>query len=834
MSELVRISHPRVLPIQSWSAPGESKANAGRILRWRSEELDTPGLAACIASFDSIEAFNSISIEADSELLDFFPNTFRFEISNDGRVWEPILQEADYRLISGKAAVWHFPLITARHLKFLFLCGRANRTGKYLAAFGEFRLSISGIVEIQASSELDRLWVKENLIDLRPEYGWSSSLRAKREEETLLFDLGAINRLTEIRLLSKDDADTFFPEVFSFSYSEDNIAWHHLIEENGFLSEAAVWYRWRFLPTNMRYVRLSIAEGARTREGKFVSQIIEVEFYASPDALESPGRAYSEPIHHASVLRSGMVRLAVDGEVREGVVVQGSDRRLREASTESTGIVELASDGEDRSGVAVQGSDRRLKYATEDLPGIVRLARDGEVRGGHAVQSNDARLRVATEEQPGLVELAADSENRPGVVVQGSDSRLRLASTKAPGIVRLAEIGEDAPNAAVQGNDHRLRRATVEQAGIMRFARSGENAAEAAVQANDPRLQPSTTETRGIVELARDGEEREGVVVQGSDSRLRRATEERAGIVELAASGSALQGRAVQADDPRLSDARMPLEHHHDYAPKAHDFDSHQGLIRLTSSTGVAFKAVQAAPLAHAPIAGVNSGEGAGLTGEGQREGVLGAGKEAGVVGLGLGADGAGVVGASREGAGGRFASDRDYALIAGGDLPERGVKGGELALLARGLVAVEGGARFSGVDSVVALLARVEEKDVLGPGDLVAIEAQGADYRLRKSRDAQSSQIFGVIVENPAIVLNAQSEGESQGRLYVAVAGIARIRVHAEKRPVAPGDLLCSSIHSGAAEKLDQAGGKAGAVVARSLGELKKGEGLVLALLGG
>ena len=40
---------------------------------------------------------------------------------------------------------------------------------------------------------------------------------------------------------------------------------------------------------------------------------------------------------------------------REGVVVQGNDKRIKDASTQAKGIVELAEDGENKAGVAVQG-----------------------------------------------------------------------------------------------------------------------------------------------------------------------------------------------------------------------------------------------------------------------------------------------------------------------------------------------------------------------------------------------------------------------------------------------------------------------------------------------
>ncbi|MBI3396590.1 MAG: discoidin domain-containing protein, partial [Spirochaetia bacterium] len=407
MKEQIRISHPELLTFTSWSAPGVSEEGPGKVLSWRSDELDTPTLTACTAAFDTLRSFNAVHILANESHPDFFPRTFRIEISADGTIWEPILRESDF--VPGQhGGRWHFPLIEARYIKFLFVVDKPNAAGAYFSAFGEFRVMVSGIVQLDVSSELDRLWVKENLTDGRPEYGWSSMLRSKKQEEWLQLDLGSINRVGEIRLLSKNDNETFFPEVFRISYSEDDLSWHHLLEENGFLAEPGTWYRWRFLPTNVRYLKLTVDEGAKSREGKYVSQIIEIELYAAPDLIEKSGKSEPEAVPYASVLRSGIVRLAMDGEVREGVVIQWSDRRLRDATAQNKGIVELAADGEDAALVAVQGNDRRLKYATEDMPGITRFARDGEVRAGHAVQGSDRRLKPSTEDEMGLVELAAD------------------------------------------------------------------------------------------------------------------------------------------------------------------------------------------------------------------------------------------------------------------------------------------------------------------------------------------------------------------------------------------------------------------------------------------
>jgi hypothetical protein len=839
MNSLLKISHPEILTFTQWESPGKVEDSSGKIMSYRSPELESPGLISCIGTFDTARSFNSIRIKPHPELRELFPNTFRFEISNDGVVWEPILHEANFRGGFLDQGEWHFSLISARMVKLLLSVDRPDASGKYAAAFGELSVMVSGIVHVEVSSELDRLWVKENLIDRRTDYGWSSALRQKPQNEFVHLDLGSINRVGEIRLLSKNDRDTFFPDSFRILYSEDSITYHHLIEETGFMAEPGTWYRWRFLPTNIRFLKLDIAEGARTREGKHVSQIIEIELYAVPDLVDKTEKSLPEPIPYASVLRSGILRMAMDGEVKEGVAVQASDRRLRDATTEAKGIVELASDGEDRENVAVQGNDRRLKYASEDLPGILRLARDGEARAGHAVQGNDSRLKPATEDEAGLVELAADGENRPGVAVQGSDHRLRISTEKAHGIVRLATDGSVRPGEAVQANDSRLRSATEEYPGIVRFARAGEQSDSAAVQGDDPRLRYATMQSAGIVELARDGEVREGAVLQSHDARIRPATESAPGIVEFCAPGSAAQGRAVQGHDPRLSDARRPLPHEHDYAAREHDFAAHTGTIALEKEMGAELKGFAAPQSNFAPVSGRNKGQGSGLLGVGQATGVLGAGESAGMVALGL-KEGQGLLAAADAGAGARVLSQKGYSLVAGA--PFRDLKASPYAILMQGLMHAQGSVVFSGpAEPCMAAFFPAESGDVLSPGDVVVAGTKPGT--VRKSKSAQESSVIGVVVKNASIVLEAPegylpgagpAEGFADpvapaGMVLVALSGIVKIR---SQGSVKPGDLLVTSGQPGKAEKMNADRYKPGTVFGRALDELQKGEGLIRSIL--
>lgn len=833
----IKISHPHVYSFKEIIAKGEIKlSEEGYLEEFISEKKEMPEIETILFKCTDVIYFNQIKISENPHLAHLTPTTFRFEISMDGKIWEPILKEASFKFTKGKEYVWNFSLIQAKYIKFVCYNNQPKK-GLYQIAIGKIQFCISGIVNIKVSSQLDRLWVKENLIDTRSDYGWSSSLKKEDKEEFIEIDLGSVNRVNEIRMLSKNQKETYFPVSFQISYSDDNITWHNLIEENSFFAEPGTWYRWRFYPLNIRYLRINIKENAVTKEGKYISQIIELELYADPDPLEKRNLNVSlSNIPYASVLRSGIVRLALDGEVKEGVAVQASDRRLRDATTDSKGIVELASDGEDREGVVVQGNDRRLKYASEDLPGIVRFARNREEKPLYAVQSNDDRLKPATTDSKGIVELAEDGEDREGVVVQGNDKRLKKATEHSYGIVKLAKLGESLPGVVVQGNDPRLREGTTEFKGIVRLAKHGEDNSDCAVQGSDPRLKPATTHTKGIVELAEDGEDREGVVVQGNDKRLKKATEYSYGIVKLCPKGEFVSDSVVLGDDPRLSDPRPPLPHEHDYAPKIHDFNSHKGTIKIEREMGKHYKECLPPPFDYSPIYGINNGSGSGVVGKGKIRGIVGYGNWEGITGISE--KGIGVLGKSLNGIGGNFFSERGIDLILGQFEQESSLTIEDIlklpllnkfSLMVQGKTIFKNSIYFSeenSFDGCIAAYMPVKEKETFMFGDVVIASIK--DGHVQRCHHKKSNKIIGVVVENAAIILNANIKQEWEqrkegGLVLVAFFGIVNVRVTAEMKKVEPGDLLMSSLQSGCAEKYE-GGFEPGTIIGKSLSTVKEG----------
>lgn len=835
--EPIRISHPRLVKPKKIQTQGIFEEKNNEILSFL-DEKDTSGLTSIIFELDpSNSHFNKIEIHPLSGENDYFPDIFRIEMSQDGKYWEPIIQESGFRRSQKTVASWNFSLTSALYIKFIAKINRKTEQGKYKLAFGQFHVLISGIAKITTSSEKDRLSVKENLIDGRDDYGWASLPKPKPSEEFLVFDLSAIHRVEEIRMLSKKEEPVNFPEKFTVYYSEDDLAWHQLMEEPNFLAEEGTWYRWRFLPVNARFLKI-IAEPnpypSSPPEGdSHFFEIVEVEFFASADKGDSEkGGKSSEPLPYASVLRSGMVRLAVDGENRDGVAVQGSDRRLREATTEYKGIVELATDGEHREGVVVQGSDKRLKEATELAHGLTRLARSGEDRDGVAVQGSDERLKSATTDRPGIVELAEDGETRAGVVVQGNDKRLKKATRKEYGLVILSESSGTTPDQVVTGDDPRLRDATTEAKGIVRLASNGEESPQSVVQGNDKRLKKATTEMYGIVQLARSGENKAETVVQGNDKRLQKADHENPGIVTIARHGALDSDRVVVADDPRLSDARTPLPHDHDYAPKDHDFNSHTGLIQLVGESSAEAKGIFPPNPKSAVIYGKNEHEkGAGVSAVGGKEGLIAYGEESGVVGFSVSEKGQGVLGASKSGPGGAFVSASHYAVHANGKgFSEKSLTGSGKAILAEGESSFQGIVQIDSQTTFqcMAKVFPLDTRDVIGQGDILVVADDGG--KLSKSKNPYSTNVVGVLVGKSSILLGKKKENKDEG--IVAFTGVVPMNVDPSMGAIRPGDLLVSGLTGGYAIKADPNRIKPGSIIAKALESSSKEKGTILVLL--
>lgn len=132
----------------------------------------------------------------------------------DGIVWEPILQETGFKRLNQKTGQWNFSLVQAKFLKLVGQVSEKDNSGKYKISLGRLEVGISGIVKIQVSSEHDRFWVKENLIDQRPDYGWSSKEVSKTWRRILPRRFRFYQSRKRIKALDSEVRSNFFPRKF--------------------------------------------------------------------------------------------------------------------------------------------------------------------------------------------------------------------------------------------------------------------------------------------------------------------------------------------------------------------------------------------------------------------------------------------------------------------------------------------------------------------------------------------------------------------------------------------------------------------------------------------
>jgi hypothetical protein len=438
--------------------------------------------------------------------------------------------------------------------------------------------------------------------------------------------------------------------------------------------------------------------------------------------------------------------------------------------------------------------------------------------------------------------------------VQGNDRRLKDATTLSKGIVELAENGEDKPNVAVQGNDRRLKDATTLSKGIVELAEDGEDKPNVAVQGNDRRLKDATTLSKGIVELAEDGENAPNVAVQGNDKRLKHADESAPGIVRFAKANEQKKGFAVQANDPRLYDRREPLDHSHEYAHINHDFNSHSGTLSISNSASEIIKEITPPSSLSSIIHAVNESSESGAIGvcgtaglsskeDNKSYGVFGHSRHIGVRGQSSGGDkekGCGVLGLSRFGAGGIFASEHDYSLVVDGfgvldkyDASVRLHGNGEAML-------VSGNSVFDGLVSVrntragehqvfpmsIAEIFEVDEAEYISPGDLLVVSESGGSI-LSRSRNEYSRSVIGVVAGNPVIIID--NSGVEKKAYPISLSGKAFCKVDARRDAVMPGDFIVTSGTPGCGMKgIVDSFDRIGTVIGKALDRLDDGIGLV------
>ena len=592
--------------------------------------------------------------------------------------------------------------------------------------------SISKSVDIhfESSSNKDRLWVPENLIDKREDYGWSPNTKQQSQDEFVMLDLGDTYYIHDISLRATKVGLTNFPKNFLIELSKDKNNWDTVVREENFSAAPLSWYRWSDLLSHVRYIKIKIIE-INIKKQPFY-EILKLDIFAIPDNEITEWGKNSNHQCEASEIRPGPVRFAELNSVHP----------LR----------------------AVQANDPRLKHGTTTRPGIFRIAKDNESTPMIALQSNDSRITSATEQKEGIIRLAKDKESIQGAALQSNDSRLRISNTKFPGIIQLAENKSVNPGYAVQSNDDRLRFASTTWSGIIQLAKHGEIHQDKVILSDDPRLLEANEETKGRVRFARDKGNEPFTAVQGNDSRLTLCTNKKMGLVKFANLNQKKEFLAVQSNDPRLENARASLPHQHDYASKNHILNSHEGALNLTITKKIKnnFKYnlidLQSFPLSVQNKEGMSAAFQGGVVIEGNEEPALHTFSKTNVA----------LKAKSKNKPAGIFFSEKDFSLHLPAKLDE--LMGSSKSILAEGDAVFRRNISFEN-GLFIAISWSIFSDELFVDGDLLTIQ----DNSICKLK-SNHQPFIGVFIKEPPFYLSQTAEQESV--VKIAILGVINIRV--------------------------------------------------------
>ncbi len=763
-------------------------------------------------------SFNEIQIQTNEIPENKLPISIFY--SDDQKFWKRV--PIRNIITKEKEYIFQTPLMRVKYLQ-MILHIKKNMQFLNIEDFnlkGRFLINIP--INFKSSGNSDRLYVPDNLIDGRENYGWESDPRSQRKEEYIELDLNGYYRLSQINLRSMNDDLHKFPENFAIFLSNDRIEWECVVSEDQFFAAPECKYNWEFDPFMTKYLKLVIHKPDNVKN--YSCKILELELYACINEQirkhsEKNREDYSHP--YASELVPGLVRFSSPNETGPFKAIQANDPRLKNASTEYPGIVQLARNGSEEPEKVVQGNDFRLRNATTEYPGIVKLSKKNESSEGLAIQSNDPRLKKATEKNLGIIRLAKNGENIPKAAVQGNDFRLRHSTTKYPGIVQLAEDGASNPNQALQSNDSRLRDSSISWKGIVQLAKHNEVSALKSLQSNDPRICEGTEEKKGRVQFARNRETSDLKAVQGSDDRLKDATSKRAGLVRISELGTKVPGSVIQSNDPRLEEPREPLPHSHDYADKVHELNSHSGHLNLHIDKEVhSYDSLELPPDSNFPLSVKNK---KGLSASFDGGIIAKSTDDPGVSSISINKNSLEAM--SKKSYAGLLFSEQSYALY----LPQNinSLSGSGKSILAEGVSVFKGEVFFNNGLSLAVSWSQYSNEPY-SPGDILSIAANGSITKLKNSHDP----FMGVYVENPSFSLSANKEGikdQTRKEIHIAILGIVKIRI---KGNVQPGNWIgYLDGDPGVASKLENVQKQHGFAIAMESSD-SEGENLVYCML--
>ena len=131
---------------------------------------------------------------------------------------------------------------------------------------------------VEASSELNETFVKENTIDGDSSTRWSTPGQPTVTTEFIKLDFGSSVAMNLVRLQAPDGNSIRFPRDFTIQVSDDDVIYTTVHTENDFVATDGTWYDFPFSATSARFVKIEVTE-QNLSSGKYFTQIAEIEVY---------------------------------------------------------------------------------------------------------------------------------------------------------------------------------------------------------------------------------------------------------------------------------------------------------------------------------------------------------------------------------------------------------------------------------------------------------------------------------------------------------------------------------------------------------------------------
>ena len=193
-----------------------------------------------------------------------FPVDFTIEVSDDDKVWRPVVTERGFKTTESVWSKWTIPATWGRYVRFNITKTDLNLTNSlYYAQIAEvaFNGDENAIIPNTSTSYMSHYFSSHMLTDKDPESFWVSVPATSHRNEYAIIDLQASRSFSKVRLLSTPRIlSEAFPKGVSFFVSNDKVNWRFLKDFSNLADTPSTWHEFPVPAATGRYLRVEVTD----------------------------------------------------------------------------------------------------------------------------------------------------------------------------------------------------------------------------------------------------------------------------------------------------------------------------------------------------------------------------------------------------------------------------------------------------------------------------------------------------------------------------------------------------------------------------------------------